>query len=134
MKNVIKALSFAAAVAVFLLPNAHGDSTTKADEPAVKSDEPAVFVAGGVKKPGSYIWSKGMTLADAVKAAGGLADSSVSTTRVTITHADHTQVAYPFTPGNDAKKSPPLQSGDRVFVAKNLKSPPVPTPSPKPGS
>jgi protein involved in polysaccharide export with SLBB domain len=102
-------------------------------EPPSKTDAPAVYVAGGVQKPGRYDWFKGMTLLDAIKAAGGLIDPSVPTVKVTINRADHTQVIYPLSPGAEpAKKSPPLRDGDTVYVAQNLKILPITPITPQP--
>jgi protein involved in polysaccharide export with SLBB domain len=101
-------------------------------DPSTKAQAPSVFVGGGVKNSGPYDWFKSMTVLDAIQAAGGLIDPSVPTVRVTITHADHTQVIYPLSPGTDATKKPPLlQAGDRVYVAKNLKTPLIPLPTPQ---
>jgi protein involved in polysaccharide export with SLBB domain len=126
--NMVKILKLTMLALVMFSLNARCDPPTKAEEPAV-------YVAGGVQKPGRYDWFKGMTLLDVIKAAGGLSDPSVSTVRVAITHADHTQVIYPFSPGADAsKKLPLLQVGDTVYVAKTFKSPALPTPTPKPAN
>jgi hypothetical protein len=113
---------------VVLSLNARCDPTTKAEQPTVKAEQPAVVVSGEVQKPNRYDWFKGMTVLDAIQAAGGLSDPSVTTVRVRITHADHTQVIYPFSPQADpAKKSPLLQVGDTVYVAKIIRPPPLPT-------
>jgi protein involved in polysaccharide export with SLBB domain len=102
-------------------------------QPPTKAQGPVVDVAGGVQKPGRYDWFKGMTVLDAIRSAGGLLDPSALTVRVAITHADHTQVVYRFSPETDpAKKQPALRDGDTVYVAQNLKISPITPIAPQP--
>ena len=38
--------------------------------------EPYIHVSGGVREPGRYGWTNGMTLLDGIRAAGGFTDST----------------------------------------------------------
>jgi len=108
-------------------------SSYAGSELPAKAGEPAVYVAGGVQKPGGYDWFKGMTVLDAIKAAGGLTDLSVSVVGITITHADGTQAHYTFGPDDDAaKKLVSLNDGDTVYVAERLKLAPITPIAPQP--
>jgi SLBB domain len=132
---MVKMLNLTMLALVMFSLNARCDSPTNAEGPAVKAEEPGVYVTGGVQKPNRYGWFKGMTVFDAIKAAGGLIDPSIPTVRVIITHADQTKISYQLSPGTDAaKKSPSLQAGDKVYVAIIFKPAPFPTPSPKPAN
>src|SRR5438477_4442523 len=50
-----------------------------------------VSVLGGVSRPGRYNWTNGMTVLDAIQAAGGFHDFA---TGVRVTHADGTHEFY----------------------------------------
>src|ERR1043165_7718379 len=84
-----------------------------------KSDEPVtesyVYVSGGVHKAGRYDWIKGMTLVDAIDAAGGFTESAEL--RVGILHLDGVTESYP----RGSTNAPPrLKAGDKIYVPKRL--------------
>ena len=77
--------------------------------------EPYVDVTGGVHKPGRYDWTKGMTLVDAIDAAGGFTTSAAR--KVRIIRFDGISVSYT----RDGTNAPPmLEAGDRIHVPKRL--------------
>jgi polysaccharide export outer membrane protein len=55
-------------------PTSHDASA--ATNSAVSSHKPSVYVGGNVQKPGRYDWFPGMTVVDAIQAAGGFEDST----------------------------------------------------------
>ena len=94
----------------------HGSFAASAPAKSGKSQpEPYVYVSGGVRKPGRFDWVKGMTLADAISAAGGFTENA--TRRVTIFHFDGTKEFY-TREGTNAL--PRLEAGDRISVPKRL--------------
>jgi hypothetical protein len=130
MRNIVNL-----AMLVLIMVSIGSPCSAANSAPPAKPEEQVINIAGGVQKPGRYDWFKGMTLLDAIKAAGGLTDSSVPTIKFAITHADGTRVVYFFHPGTDTANKPPLlQIGDMVNVAITLKSPSLPTPLPKPAN
>jgi len=81
-----------------------------ASAPPISSDQ-FVDVSGGVHKPGRYEWVKGMTAADAIRAAGGFTDSAGP--RVKIHHRQRADEMY----SRKSTNAPPLLDGaDKLFV------------------
>ena len=99
-----------------MLCNGH-ESFAAAAPPNAKERqaEPYVYVSGGVHKSGRYDWMKGMTLIDAIQAAGGFTDSAGR--RVRISHFDGAGEFY-IRGGTNAP--PILKAGDRISVPKRL--------------
>src|SRR6185312_11139085 len=50
------------------------DTKSLSPTEATSSKEPYIYVNGTVRNPGAVAWTNGMTLQDAVNAAGGFAD------------------------------------------------------------
>jgi len=77
--------------------------------------EPSVYVHGGVRHPGRYDFSEGMTLLEAISAAGGFTDSAGW--RVSIVHANGASASYT----RGGTYAPPiLRAGDRISVPKSM--------------
>ena len=100
-------------------PASHDSSagTNSVDSP----HKPSVDVDGAVQKPGRYDWFPGMTVVDAIQAAGGFTSTNhlAWITRIegghssrVIFHAD----TFPY----GVKKPPLLKDGDMVSVPKRI--------------
>jgi ankyrin repeat protein len=95
------------------------DERVSAKKKAVK---PYVYVSGGVVKTGCYHWVQGMTVLDAVHAAGGFTDPGRFTNFVSgpiwITHVDDTCEFWVYPPATkDATNQPPvLKRNEDVYV------------------
>ena len=77
-----------------------------------------VYVIGGVYKPGRYDWTNGMTVLDAIGAAGGFRDFA---TGVRVTHTDGTSEFYRYLRIIDESlEQPVLRSGDRLSVPRRF--------------
>jgi hypothetical protein len=81
-----------------------------------KSAKPCVYVSGGVLKTGCYHWAQGMTVLDAIHAAGGF--TNFVSGPILITHPDGTAVTWDYPPATlDATNAPPVLIRDaNVFV------------------
>ena len=105
---------------VYAAPVSHSSST--ATNSAESSSKPSVYVDGQVQKPGRYDWFPGMTVVDAIEAAGGLKDSTghlIWITRIVDGHTIRiTFHADTFSYG--VKKPPLLKDGDMVSVPKKI--------------
>lgn len=129
MRSIVILLLLVCLAGVHAAPVSHSSSTaTNSTESPVK---PSVYVTGQVQKPGRYDWFSGMTVVDAITAAGGLKDSAghlIWITRIEgsrmvriIFHGD----TFPY----GIRKPPLLKEGDTVQVLKKLERPNVaPTP------
>jgi hypothetical protein len=113
MRSFIFIVMFACTTSLF---DSH---SSFAASPPLKSSgrqaEPYVYVSGGVHRPGRYDWTKGMTLADAIDAAGGF--TYPPTRRVRIIPFDAREEFY--TRGS-TNALPRLEAGDRISVPKRL--------------
>src|SRR5258705_9552271 len=87
-----------------------------------KRIEPYIYVQGGVRAPGRYDWKNGMTVLDAIQAAGGFTNPAEQQL-IKIIHADGTMAlyrhrdiahqSYAYQPvADDAKKPPLARAGD----------------------
>ena len=75
-----------------------------------------VCVNGTVHLPGRYSWHKGMTIADAIKAANGFTGSA--THKINILHSDYSQEIFVWNPtASTINKTPVLREGDTLFVS-----------------
>jgi len=86
--------------------------------PQVNSpDVPSVYVDGEVIVPGRYAWTNGMTLQDAVSAAGGFTDFAPRRLRV-----NHNGVStlYRLGPGRTFTNNPPVQAGDSIHSPRSI--------------
>lgn len=83
--------------------------------PATVNRQAWIYVYGGVNHPGRYHWFKGITLNDAIDAAGGLTGSTVN--HIQIVHADGTRQTFKWDTLVDATaKADPLKPDDIVSV------------------
>lgn len=102
---------------LFLVPTLLGSHELSAISPPPKDRarqfEPSVHVGGGVRHPGRYDWCEGMTVLEAISAAGGFTDSAGR--RVSIVHTNGLSEFYTRSGTN----TPPiLRPRDRVSVPK----------------
>jgi SLBB domain len=87
-----------------------------APTPPPESKEPPppfIYVGGRVNKPGKYAWTNGMTLKDAIDAAGGLDEFGGH--KMEITHLDGSENRYFLKPGWELTNNPALKPGDRLY-------------------
>jgi len=96
------------------------DSSAATNSPA-SSNKPSVQVYGQVKKPGHYDWFSGMTVIDAIQAAGGFTSTNqlVWIQRVESGHSSRIAFhadTFPY----GAKKPPLLKDGDLVSVPEKI--------------
>lgn len=75
--------------------------------------EPCVFVRGEVRVTGRYNWIDGMTVIDAIQAAGGFTDKAGR--RVRISRVNGISEIYDR---DDSRKPTLLKAGDRIYVPK----------------
>ena len=78
--------------------------------------EPYVFVHGEVRVTGRYNWIDGMTVVDAIQAAGGFTDKAGR--RVRISRVNGISEIYDR---DDSRKPPLLKAGDRIYVPKKAR-------------
>jgi Ankyrin repeats (3 copies)/SLBB domain len=107
------------------LKNSWGQTATDMAERSIatrKSVKPYVYVSGGVVKTGCYHWVQGMTVLDAIHAAGGF--TNFVSGPIFITHLDGTAVIWDYPPAMiDATNEPPVLSRDvnvYVYVSKRI--------------
>lgn len=75
-------------------------------------DTPSIYVDGQVIVPGRFAWTNGMTLQDAVNAAGGFTDFAPR--RLQVTHGG-VKTVYKLGPGRTFPNTPPVQAGDIIY-------------------
>jgi hypothetical protein len=85
------------------------NATPVANDQGLK--EPYVYVDGQVRVPNKFAWTNGMTLQDAVKAAGGFTDFASRRLQVT---RDGVKTVYRLGPSRTFSNNPPVQPGDRI--------------------
>jgi len=94
-------------------------ATTNATDSSYK---PSIYIDGQVQKPGSYAWFPGMTIVDAIQAAGGFANSTnhlVWIMRVENGHQNRVKFnADTFLYG--VEKAPSLEDGDVISVPNRI--------------
>jgi protein involved in polysaccharide export with SLBB domain len=111
--NIFLLLVFLTSTCGIQVSNANSSPTNSADG----SIKAYVDVGGGVKKPGQYEWFPGMTVVDAISAAGGFTDSTEHI--AVITHSDGTREKFNADTFPYATKKPPLlKAGDVISVPK----------------
>jgi protein involved in polysaccharide export with SLBB domain len=93
----------------------HHSKVTSAQQ--VTPDVPSVYVAGEVIVPGRYAWTNGMTLQDAVSAAGGFTDFAPRRLRV-----NHNGVStlYRLGPDRTFTNNPAVQAGDSIYSPRSI--------------
>jgi len=86
---------------------------------AVVIDAPpaAIYVDGEFNNHGKYAWTNGMTLQDAIEAAGGFTE--FSDRRVRLRHSDGTVQVYSLGHGYNPN-NPLLRPGDHIFNPRHL--------------
>ena len=72
---------------------------------------------GEFKQPGSFPWTNGLTVIDAIRLAGGFTDF-VSVRMVEVRHWDGTREQYRLTHDYRFTKSVPLSAGDHIINPK----------------
>jgi protein involved in polysaccharide export with SLBB domain len=83
-----------------------------------------VYVDGGFRNPGRYAWTNGMTLKDAIDAAGGFAAAGgfteFATHRIEIIHLDGAIKRFRLRGDWARTNNPALQDGDRIHNPRDL--------------
>jgi len=116
MRSIITCVVLVIVTAMWCI---HSSRAGSAPPAADKSVEPYVYVSGGVVAPGRYDWFEGMTVLDAVRAAGGF--TNFITGRIHILHVDGTKEFYKYPGTIDGTNKPPvLRKGDDVSVPKRI--------------
>ena len=109
MNNLIKA-------AVFLLPACAllGCSSKKpATLTRLRGEAPeTIFVSGEFHAPGKYPWTNGMTLRDAIDAAGGF--NEYARRKFYLKHWDDTQQTFWLSLDRTITNNPALEPGDQL--------------------
>jgi len=75
-------------------------------------DVPSIYVHGEVLVSGRFAWTNGMTLQDAVSAAGGFTD--FASRRLRVNH-DNVSTVYKLGPGRTFTTNPPVQADDVIY-------------------
>jgi hypothetical protein len=101
--------------ALWCVQSAHAISASPV---TIKPVDPYIYVDGGVHTPGRYVWFAGMTVADAIHAAGGFTDSA--TRRFTIYHHDGRAEFLDRHLLAVTTKPPLLKAGDMISVPKRI--------------
>jgi len=109
MRNFIYILMLAGVAALCGSQGSFGASSPP--NSAKSQTEPYVYVSGGVHKPGRYDWTKGMTLIDAVQAAGGFKESAGRRVRILHVHG-----ASEIHTRGGTNAAPVLEAGDKISV------------------
>lgn len=93
--------------------------TTTADHDVAISSRPeeSVHVLGAVRHPGWYGWTKGMTIADAIEAAGGCRHDNV---RIRVQAVEGRIMTYKYLQVMNGRGVPPLKQGDEVGVVRRI--------------
>ena len=71
-----------------------------------------IRLSGEFRKPGEYPWTNGMTLKDAIGAAGGF--SEFATRKLSLWHSDGTAEHYRLGPSRTLTNNPALRPGDAI--------------------
>lgn len=74
---------------------------------------PFIYVHGEFKSPGRYDWTNGMTLKDAIAAAGGFTEFAWP--RIVIQHPDSSKQQYKWSSARPLRNNPALKPGDKVW-------------------
>jgi len=100
-------------------PVAHDSSV--ATNSADSSRKPSIYVTGQVQNPGRYDWLQGMTVVDAIQAAGGFTSTNhlVWIERIEGGHSSRI-VFHSDTFPYGVRKPPMLKDGDLVSVPKRI--------------
>jgi protein involved in polysaccharide export with SLBB domain len=77
------------------------------------SQKQEVYVDGDFHHPGVYAWTNGMTLQDAITAAGGF--NAFAQRRLRLRHANGTTERYRVTVGYELTNNPTLTPGDAIL-------------------
>lgn len=81
--------------------------------PGPKADAaPFVYVQGEFKNPGQYAWTNGMTVMDAISAAGGFTDFADE--RIRLVHLDGSSQVFKWSATHPLTNNPVLRPGDNV--------------------
>jgi protein involved in polysaccharide export with SLBB domain len=96
----------------------HSSRASTAPPAADKHVEPYIYVLGGVRAPGRYGWTNGMTVLDGINAAGGFTDSAGR--RIKIVHIDGGADSFDRDIHDITNKPPMLKAGDSISVPKRI--------------
>ena len=119
MRSLIVSFLLACVASVFAGSISHDPSA-----PTNSVPKPSIYVDGEVQKPGRYDWFSGMTVVDAINAAGGLSRSASH--RILIVRADGSRIVFHMDSNpNDVKKAPALYAGDVVSVRRERPNKPL---------
>ena len=89
--------------------------------PSATTVEPYVYIYGGVRKPSRYDWFDGMTVRDAIEAAGGVTYTNSVRVKIAITHIDGTKVLSNYERVADNTHKPTLlKKGDHLSVSGHI--------------
>ena len=102
-------------------PPRFSDLPTPSPEPSQPQPQTAppgpapllVYVSGEFKKPGCYAWTSGMTLKDAIAAAGGFTEFAWE--RIRLQHWDGSSERFRWSGKRPLANNPPLKPGDKVI-------------------
>jgi polysaccharide export outer membrane protein len=82
--------------------------------PGPKADaQPFIYVHGEFKNPGQYPWTNGMTLRDAISAAGGFTDFAYE--RIRLVHPDGSSQFFKWSATHPLTNNAILRPGDSVI-------------------
>ncbi len=84
--------------------------------------KPSIYVYGDVEKPGRHDWFPGMTVMDAIQAAGGIKGSNSHMVRINRIADGHTiRITFQADKFSYGVKKPPLlKEGDIVSAAEKV--------------
>ena len=95
--------------------NIHGSDTIPAPSVPSKSVEPSVEVFGGVRSPGRYDWTNGMTVLDGISAAGGFTPLAAKH-HIRVRHNDGNYEFFDKDMLEITNQPPRLQLRDEILV------------------
>jgi protein involved in polysaccharide export with SLBB domain len=101
---------------IFLILLAGCKSTVRPSDSSAPTPVPApalVTVVGGVRAPGSFAWTNGMTATEAIREAGGFSEFHRS---LEIQHWDGSSKRYRLTSDYRLVPDEVLRPGDRIVV------------------
>lgn len=84
----------------------------------ISSETPVVYVDGDFKNPGRYSWTNGMTLKDAIEAAGGFTE--FASRRGKVIHLDGRSEIFRLRGDWTRTNNPPVRPGDRIYNPREL--------------